>query len=54
MTERNVQSSARRLPSVAGAFPRLVHVHRFRWTAEDPFSPSSLYRCRCGEVRPGL
>ena len=30
------------------------HVHRFRWASHDPFSSSSLYRCSCGVVRPGL
>jgi hypothetical protein len=54
VTERNEQSAVRRLSSAAGGFPRLAHVHRFRWAAEDPFSPHNLYRCRCGEVRPGL
>ncbi|CCG01366.1 protein of unknown function [Blastococcus saxobsidens DD2] len=30
------------------------HLHHFRWRSPDPFSGSSLYACRCGEVRPGL
>jgi hypothetical protein len=37
-----------------GARRRLPHLHRFRWAGEEPFSSHSLYRCRCGEVRPGL
>ena len=40
--------------SPRGAFPRLMHVHRFRWAGEDPLSPHNLYRCRCGQVRHGL
>lgn len=33
---------------------RVPHLHRFRWAGEDSFSSSSLYRCSCGVVRPGL
>jgi hypothetical protein len=45
--------------SRAGAVPvavsgRLPHLHRYTWAGDDPFSASSLYRCRCGVVRPGL
>ncbi|WP_199522253.1 hypothetical protein [Geodermatophilus marinus] len=29
-----------------------LHLHRFRWAADDAFSGSSLYACRCGVVRP--
>lgn len=31
-----------------------LHLHRYTWYAEDPFSGHSLYACRCGRVRPGL
>jgi len=31
-----------------------LHVHRYVWSGDDPFSSSSLYRCRCGVVRPAL
>lgn len=31
-----------------------LHVHWFRWRGEDPFGGSSLYACRCGQVRPGI
>ncbi|TFV53693.1 hypothetical protein [Blastococcus sp. TF02A-35] len=34
--------------------PSPLHVHWFRWSGEDAFSGSSLYTCRCGQVRPGL
>ncbi|MGY1752123.1 hypothetical protein [Blastococcus sp. SYSU D01042] len=30
------------------------HVHWFRRLGDDPFSSASLYRCRCGHVRPGF
>jgi hypothetical protein len=33
---------------------RVLHLHRYTWAADDPFSGSSLYRCRCGVVRPGI
>jgi hypothetical protein len=33
---------------------RLPHVHRFRYAGDDPFSAHSLYRCRCGVVKPAL
>ncbi|WP_281246700.1 hypothetical protein [Geodermatophilus amargosae] len=36
------------------AWMRHLHVHRFRWLADDPFSGSGLYTCRCGVVRLGL
>jgi hypothetical protein len=50
------------LPDVPGAGrPRarllgipLPHVHHFRYAGDDAFSASSLYRCRCGVVKPGL
>jgi hypothetical protein len=29
-----------------------AHWHRFRWAGDDAFSGSSIYACRCGEVRP--
>ncbi|MGY1709506.1 hypothetical protein ACI8AC_08355 [Geodermatophilus sp. SYSU D00758] len=28
-----------------------LHLHQFRWAADDAFSGSSLYACRCGVVR---
>ncbi|WP_104523544.1 hypothetical protein [Blastococcus atacamensis] len=34
--------------------PSVLHVHWFRWTGEDAFSGSSLYTCRCGQVRASL
>ncbi|MGY1719499.1 hypothetical protein ACI8AG_10690 [Blastococcus sp. SYSU DS0552] len=34
--------------------PSARHVHWFRWRSEDAFSGSSLYACRCGQVRPSL
>ena len=33
---------------------RVLHRHRYTWSGDDPFSGSSLYRCRCGIVRPGM
>ena len=33
---------------------RVLHLHRYSWAGDDPFSGSSLYRCRCGVVRPGI
>jgi hypothetical protein len=36
------------------AVGRLLHLHRWTWSGDDPFSSSSLYRCRCGVVRPGI
>ncbi|WP_170977760.1 hypothetical protein [Blastococcus sp. CCUG 61487] len=30
------------------------HLHWFRRVGDDAFSGGSLYRCRCGEVRPGF
>lgn len=43
-------------PAAAPARRRtgLLHLHRFRWHGEDPFSGNNLYACRCGRVRPGL
>lgn len=44
-------------PAVAAPARRrtgLLHLHRFRWHREDPFSGQNLYACRCGKVRPGL
>ncbi|MFQ1003259.1 hypothetical protein [Modestobacter sp. SSW1-42] len=43
----------------AGAAPgatagTALHLHRYTRSGDDPFSGSSLYRCRCGVVRPGL
>lgn len=31
-----------------------LHLHRYTWYAEDPFSGHNLYACRCGRIRPGL
>ncbi|MGY1856621.1 hypothetical protein [Modestobacter sp. SYSU DS0290] len=31
-----------------------LHVHRWQRVGDDPFSSASLYRCRCGVVRPGM
>ncbi|MCZ2829877.1 hypothetical protein O2W14_13620 [Modestobacter sp. VKM Ac-2986] len=33
---------------------RVLHLHRYTRSGDDPFSGSSLYRCRCGVVRPGM
>ena len=30
------------------------HLHRYTRSGDDPFSGSSLYRCRCGVVRPAI
>jgi hypothetical protein len=30
------------------------HLHWFRWCGEDPAGNGSLYKCRCGVVRPGF
>ena len=30
------------------------HLHRYTRTGDDWFSGASLYRCRCGVVRPGF
>jgi hypothetical protein len=46
-------TSAGTLPGAAGS-ARVLHLHRYSWTGDDPFSGSSLYRCRCGVVRPGI
>jgi len=46
--------------STAGTVPggavtgRVLHLHRYRRTGDDPFSGSSLYACRCGVVRPAV
>jgi hypothetical protein len=32
----------------------VLHLHRYLRSGDDPFSGSSLYRCRCGVTRPGL
>lgn len=34
--------------------PAPWHVHWFQAAGADPFSSASLYRCRCGQVRPGF
>jgi hypothetical protein len=31
-----------------------LHVHRFRWDAEEPFGNGSRYACSCGAVRAGF
>ena len=41
-------------PDAGPAAPGPLHLHRFAWYSDDPFSGSSLYRCRCGVVRPAL
>ena len=46
-------------PAAPQPRPRLLgvplpHVHRYRYAGDDAFSASSLYRCRCGVVKPGL
>jgi len=33
---------------------RVLHLHRYTRSGDDPFSGASLYRCRCGVVRPGM
>ncbi|MGY2066420.1 hypothetical protein [Blastococcus sp. SYSU DS0619] len=38
----------------AGARPTPTHVHWFRYRGDDPFSGSSLYACRCGQVRASI
>ena len=45
-------ASAASVPGVTAG--RVPHLHRYTWTGDDPFSGSSLYRCRCGVVRPGI
>jgi hypothetical protein len=30
------------------------HLHRYSYAGADAFSGSSLYRCRCGVVRPAI
>ncbi|WP_216870795.1 hypothetical protein [Modestobacter excelsi] len=30
------------------------HLHRYGYAGADAFSGSSLYRCRCGVVRPAI
>jgi hypothetical protein len=41
-------------PVRAGRRPSAVHLHLFRRLGPDPFSSATLYRCRCGQVRPGF
>ncbi|SFF51497.1 hypothetical protein [Blastococcus tunisiensis] len=43
-----------RLLRAAVATAGTSHVHWFRWAGEEPYGNGSLYRCRCGEFRPGL
>jgi hypothetical protein len=45
--------SATRMRSGAGR-PAPWHVHWFQGAGDDPFSSATLYRCRCGQVRPGF
>ncbi|SDF64790.1 hypothetical protein SAMN05660662_2904 [Blastococcus aurantiacus] len=45
--------SAGRARSGAGR-PAPWHLHWFRSAGADPFSSATLYRCRCGQVRPGF
>jgi hypothetical protein len=33
---------------------QVSHFHSFSRLGDDPFSSASLYRCRCGVVRPGF
>lgn len=43
------------LTSSAPRSPRPgLHVHRYRRVGDDVFAAGSLYRCRCGVVRPGF
>ena len=37
-----------------GGRPAPWHVHWFRGAGDDPFSSATLYRCRCGQVRPSF
>ena len=39
---------------VAGETAPRAHVHWYRWDGENPFGNGALYKCRCGEVKPGL
>ncbi|MGY1840864.1 MULTISPECIES: hypothetical protein [unclassified Modestobacter] len=44
-----------RLPrAVRPSLPARLHLHHWRRLGDDPFSGASLYRCRCGVVRPGM
>ena len=45
--------STTRARSGAGR-PAPWHVHWFSGAGADPFSSATLYRCRCGQVRPGF
>ena len=49
-------SAASDAPARNAGIPRRrsAHVHWFHWIDDDAFSGSSLYACRCGQVRPGL
>lgn len=38
----------------AGAHRSAAHVHWFRRVGDDAFSGSSLYACRCGQVRAAI
>ncbi|WP_166520872.1 hypothetical protein [Modestobacter roseus] len=42
------------LRTVRSSLPAPRHLHRWRRLGDDPFSGASLYRCRCGVVRPGM
>ncbi|WP_176445633.1 hypothetical protein [Blastococcus mobilis] len=44
----------RRLLRAAASTLPAPHLHWFRWDGEDPAGTGSLYRCRCGVVRPGF
>lgn len=47
--DRGARWSRARLPRIP-----VPHVHHYRYSGEDAFSSASLYRCRCGVVKPGL
>ncbi|MCZ2858447.1 hypothetical protein [Blastococcus sp. VKM Ac-2987] len=43
-----------RLATGAGGRRSAAHVHWFRRIGDDAFSGSSLYACRCGQVRAAI
>jgi hypothetical protein len=53
ITERDTAPVARR-GTEQPPRPGLLHVHRYRWSADQPFGNGSLYACRCGAVRCGF
>ena len=45
------KTAARRPRPARGLVP---HLHSYRFAGDSPVGGGSWYRCRCGEVRPGL